>query len=145
MWLHQTRGCLLTGWEGGTDRERRREREREQSVLQSVTLALTQCHESPHHYSSDRTGALFKLKHLPGAECQQKGTYDHARDRKSSNNIRNQSVLSSYLSSKNDKDSVRICCFSAIYDRQFNKLGFWTNQFDYITLSCGKLYWLQTN
>jgi len=24
MWLHQTRGCLLTGWEGGTDRERDR-------------------------------------------------------------------------------------------------------------------------
>lgn len=63
MWLHQTRGCLLTGWEEGTDREKERERQREQSVLESVTLALTQCHESPRHYSFDHTGALFKVKH----------------------------------------------------------------------------------
>lgn len=63
---------------GQTQSEREREkREKEGGSNQSwipVTLALTQCHESPRHYFSNRTGALFKLKHPPGAECQQKGT-----------------------------------------------------------------------
>lgn len=57
--------------------QRERDRQREQSVLESVTLALTQCHESPHHYSSNCTGTLFKLKHIPEAECQQKDAHYH--------------------------------------------------------------------
>lgn len=70
-------------WQGekGGRTERDRVREREQSVVESVTLALTQCHESPHHYSSDHTGPLFKLKHLPGAECQKKGSHQHTRQK----------------------------------------------------------------
>lgn len=66
-------------WQGekGERTERERDRQREQSVLESVTLALTQCHESPHHYSSNCTGTLFKLKHIPEAECQQKDAHYH--------------------------------------------------------------------
>lgn len=132
MWLHQTRGCLLTRWERGTDRGRQRRRKSERGSNQSSS-------QSPWHWRN-----VMKVHPIIPPTTQEhylnSNVYQGLNvSRRAPNNTRNgklidtisiKSILSSHLSKENATHPLKLCSHLIVN---------WTDRRDCITLICGYL------